>query len=213
MLALATIEDVQTVTGIPVALADEDRVNRLLEYASDVVRAYTGQTITAVAADNVIVRLGDGDLILPQRPVTAVTSISINGAALNVAEYRWTASGHVYRTPFGWYGYELPWYGLEATIVYNHGYVTVPDWLVQIVASMVAEALARVIQAGNVTSTSETVGTYSNSVTYSSTSSTTSVALSPSAKELLRRLIGRPRAGYMTLAPVTYGARMTWNHR
>lgn len=208
MPSLASVVDVETVSGQPVAFTDEARVQRLLDLASDVVRAFTGQTFDFVTNDMVIVRVGDGDLILPQRPVTAVTSVTINGAALNVAEYRWNSTGRLYRMPFGWFGYELPWYGLEASVTYSHGYLSPPDWLAAIVSNMVATALATPAESRALNL--ERVGNYE--VRYRDTPDSL-LTIPPSAKTLLLRKLGRSRVGVMTLAPVNYGSRVSWDHR
>ncbi len=130
MTALATLDDVAAVSRA-VPEADETRVNRLLEMVSANVRRYTGLTFDVVAGDEVTVTPHDGELRLPQWPVTAATA-SINGVAVDVEI---GTSGLIYRLVNGW---RRPWSHCAVDVVYTHGWDAVPDDIAMVVAEVAA---------------------------------------------------------------------------
>lgn len=150
MTALATVLDVEAVLQREIAADDIPRVTRLIEMASGVVRREAGgQTITAVAGDvTTLAGTYETELWLPQRPVTAVTSITVDGIATVADTYRWTRHGRLYRTS---YDREIPdwrswgaWGTPDAAVVvtYDHGYAEPPDDLALVVAEMVATRIS-----------------------------------------------------------------------
>jgi hypothetical protein len=149
---LATVDDVAAVSR-DVPDADQARVTRLIELVSARVQRYTGQTIEAVADDVVTITPHDGDLRLPQRPVTAISSIVVRGDTLDPTLYTFTAGGVVRRTAPGTAGAgafgissgwpasgEWPWPPLATIVTYDHGYATIPDDLVSVVAELAAQS-------------------------------------------------------------------------
>lgn len=133
-----------------IATADVDKVVRLIEMASGVVRREAGgQTITAVT-DDVITLAGTYELEmwLPQRPVTAVTAVTIDAVTASSNTYRWTRQGRLYRTtvdreipdwrPYGAWG--TP--DLPVVVTYDHGFAEVPDEISMIVAEMVVHRIS-----------------------------------------------------------------------
>jgi hypothetical protein len=105
----------------------------VLAAASGTVRGQTGQDFSLVTGDTVVLDGSEDDwLYLPQRPVTAVSAVDINGAALPVGG--WTLSGsRIYRYN-GWnHAMVLASsnsYGRAPTLItitYDHGYATIPD--------------------------------------------------------------------------------------
>jgi hypothetical protein len=84
--------------------------------ATAAIRAYTRQTISQVVDDVLTVRgTADPELLLPQRPVSAVSAVTLDGAA---ADYTFDGIGTLTRSD--------GWAGLVA-VTYTHGYATVPD--------------------------------------------------------------------------------------
>ncbi|HEX5995677.1 MAG TPA: hypothetical protein VFY84_11095 [Jiangellales bacterium] len=77
---LCTPEDLATLLGQPA----DARMTLLVEIGTAVVQAETGQRLVEVVDDPVTL-LGTTDawLDLPQRPVTAVTSVSVDGQAIS----------------------------------------------------------------------------------------------------------------------------------
>ncbi len=136
MAALATVADVEAVTGRTFAAGSEtNRVTRLLELASAAVRVYTGQTLSAVADDVVPVRPDGGYRFrLSQRPVTAVASVSRGATPLAATAYRWSRDGLV-ESVYGSWGVD------ELTVSYSHGFSPVPDDVILAVCQIVARNL------------------------------------------------------------------------
>lgn len=121
---LATPEDLAS-------LLERDDIDRykaiaLIECATSVVQAITGQRIVEVVDEAYTVELDQLDrgrrfIDLPERPVTAVSAVSISGNPLT----DWTLSmGRLWR-PYGWV---LPRQGAWANmpyhvqVTYSHGY-------------------------------------------------------------------------------------------
>jgi hypothetical protein len=149
---LATIDDLEDRIG---ALTDDqaNRATALLRGASARVRAYTRQDFDLVTGDIAIVRpLGD-DLILPQRPVVAVASVkAIPGDAqpdIVMSGWSWDGLDRIRIGGIGWrtainYDLELGhagWSPESYRVTYDHGYVSTPDDVVDVVCSMVNRIL------------------------------------------------------------------------
>lgn len=116
--------------------ADLSRMQSFLASASAVIRRYAGQTLSAVVDDVIVIQpqfhistglpspLPDAaygeKLLLPQRPVTAITSIVVNAVTLPSTAYGFTLGGIVYRTD------GLAW-TLPATVTYTHGFPETSD--------------------------------------------------------------------------------------
>src|SRR6266508_427193 len=102
-------------TGLPVP-SDLARVQALLDSASAMIRGATGQTLSIVAGDTAILGpTGTFWLFLPQAPVTAITSITVDAVVLSPTKYVFTELGQVTRT-------DSQVWSDDATIVYDHGY-------------------------------------------------------------------------------------------
>jgi hypothetical protein len=129
-----------------------------LSLASDAVRAYIGQDITSAVDDEVTLDgTGTTLLLLPQQPVTGVSSVVEDGVELTFDdEYYWAAWGGLTRVA-------RPWVRTPRRIVvtYSHGYATVPG---PVKAATLALAGRLVDSPAGVKQ--ETIGAYS--VTYSS---------------------------------------------
>lgn len=141
--ALATVTDVEDIAG-PVPSASHDRIDRLIAKVSAMVRRYTGQTFDAVEGDVVTIRPRNGYLRLPQRPVTAVTSVTIDATALDPAGYAFTVNGNLSLVnPTLWDlatqgSVEWLWPPVPVTVTYDHGYAEPPLDLSMVVAERVA---------------------------------------------------------------------------
>jgi hypothetical protein len=169
---LATLEDVEAVLGRDLTDGEFLRVDRLLAMASKKVRTYTGQFFEVVENDLLeLVPDAWGQVRLPQRPVTAVASVVVDGETMDADGYTWTAQGALSRT----YGY---WW-TPVTVTYTHGYDTIPDDVAFVVAELVVARFSA--PEGGVKS--ESLGSYS--VSYGDTavagelSDTQKLALQP----------------------------------
>lgn len=138
-VALAGIEDFELIAG---PAADEDRVMRLIEMASDSVLAEAhGQQIVAGSSTEVL-QPWSGLIWLPQRPVTAVTEVAVDGEVVDPSRYRFTRGAHgrpallVARRG----GADVAWRS-EVTVTYDHGWDPVPGQVRAAVATMVAQVL------------------------------------------------------------------------
>jgi hypothetical protein len=151
---LATLDDLESRYLGTIASADQPRVLSLLADASAVVRRYTRQQFTKAQTTERIRPVGY-KLILPQRPVISVDSISV------VDAYQ---QGQVLPIPLGaalWDGGQELWFGQTNTVinlpeevlalweyatpliqvVYTHGYDQSPDIVIAVVCSMVLRAV------------------------------------------------------------------------
>lgn len=154
-LALASTEDVAAVsTSVP--QSDVARVTRLIEMVSGHVVNYTGQEFVRVVDDTITITPHDGELRLPQRPVTAVSSVTIGGTLIDPSQYTWQSNGIMRRTspqswaadsqfafagPSGWpIDGEWPWPPIATTIVHTRGYAAgdYPPEIAMVVAEKVA---------------------------------------------------------------------------
>jgi hypothetical protein len=139
---LATATDLSDRLGRDLTDSELGRVDALLRDASAAVRRYTGQDITE-ATSTTSVRVRGGWLRLPQRPVTAVTTVE-------------SATGD--SVVFDWGGGEEVWVGATTTwdpatliwpsrlptrvsVTYTHGYAEIPDDIVAVVCAVALRAV------------------------------------------------------------------------
>lgn len=142
MTDLATQADVEARLGRTLAAgAETSKVEALLADASAAIRSYTGQTLTAVSGDVLTVDAPlSGELTLPERPVTAVTSITLDGVTLT--GWSWNAATLV-TLPGGWSTQSSVAYPGRGVlqITYSHGYGSVPPDVTAVCCSMVLRAM------------------------------------------------------------------------
>jgi hypothetical protein len=140
---LATSADVVARLGRALTTVEAARIDALLTDASASVRNYTRQTITEETTTDRL-RVRGGKVRLPQRPVTAVTSVTnMNG---DPVLYQWFGFDDLWTSPnvpdtWAW----EPWRtGIMAVdVTYTHGYDPVPDDIVGVVCSIVMRAIGR----------------------------------------------------------------------
>lgn len=116
MASFATSAELATRLKKSFSAAEKDQADQFLAGASAWVRAVTGQTISEVVDD---VWITDAPvscvLSLPERPVTAVTSVLVDGEPVT----DWVLRGSRLRRTTPWSdGCTIP----EVEIVYTHGY-------------------------------------------------------------------------------------------
>jgi hypothetical protein len=171
------LEPLATVPELQIFMADETldpvRFEQALRWASARIRAATNQVLTEVADDTVRLRgTYAGELWLPERPVTAVGAVTVDGMALASGLYSWSADGKLGAGAGEWPVLNAPtgvsgWGGGAAVVevTYDHGYTETPDDLKALCLAMAARQLS-VPDYGAVTQRSETIGRYTNSVSY-----------------------------------------------
>jgi len=155
--------------------------------ASARVRGYTRQQITegtsTISARGPIVQL-------PQRPVTEITSVTAildDPTVLDTDDWVLRAGGVL----------EVPRYGGNLEIVYDHGWATLPDELVELVCGL-ASRLTNVNPAAGAGVQQETGG--SESVTFGFDSYNAISELSTGEKRVLDRMFP-PRLGVVVQRP------------
>ncbi len=172
MASLATVADLEARIGRSLTTTEEARADALLADASALIRGYTKQDFEQVEDDVVELPVAGAFIRLPQRPVTAVSSVVALGYApvpdLTLPEGTW-----------GWDGIDQVeiypvasdvWVSLPETlydtggpgtyrITYDHGYATIPADVVAVCCRMVlAVLLAPTMTEGLV---QERIGQYS----------------------------------------------------
>ena len=137
-------------------LDDNDPTATLLaQLASDAVREDLRLSVDYVASDTVTLYGDDsGILVLPERPITAVSSITLagqtlvpvqTGATSTLLMFDWRPDGRVYRVVYGgsFYASELyfKWpLGVPIVVTYSHGYQTVPSVFKRVALELAAAA-------------------------------------------------------------------------
>lgn len=127
---LATVGDIESTLGRDLTEAEAKQARGLLLSASRKIRtACNGQVFSRVLADTVILRPVQHELILPQRPVTGVTSVApidTDGTpGVTITGWAWDGSDKIRLT-------SGPWWVPSYQVVYDHGYVVMPDTLVDV---------------------------------------------------------------------------------
>jgi hypothetical protein len=159
MTVLAAIEDVEAVISQAIPSDAVGFVARQIEMVSARVTKYLPRiSFVPVVDDSVLVHPHDGELRLPHQPVTSVTSVTIGSTLVSPTEYEVKSNGYLRRNsplsvamysqwgiagPGFWPGQwpangEFGWPPLPTTVVYSHGYTSVPDDISLVVAEITA---------------------------------------------------------------------------
>lgn len=136
MAALATVADLEDYLQVDLDATDELRATTLLDLASGLIRRVAGQTFDQVADDQVTLEATyTNRLLLPQLPVTAISSVVTNSVTLTENLHYETVlpAGIIRRLSTGRWNY-------PTTVTYTHGYATIPDDLRAICVEMAARA-------------------------------------------------------------------------
>lgn len=164
MADLATVADLEARLGRDLDAAEIARAEALLAGASARVRSYTGQSFDlATTTDRVRVR--NGRLRLPQRPVVAVSVLAdMNGTDIT---FTWHAGNDILMGSSGYpvrHPIEDAWYRHHdwVDVTYTHGYEAIPADVVEVVCSIVLRTFGVAADASGYDS--ESIGSYSYSV-------------------------------------------------
>ena len=188
-MAFATEAELEAYTGVAVAT---DRATLLLDTATAAIQAYTRQTLSQASTTVVLPGTMSERLVLPERPVTAVTAVSIGDTALTAdTDYVWDGASTLIRGSRvdgvlsvngpdwlvnGWGDWGGP--GAQVEITYTHGFATIPNDIKGVCLALAARSLQSPDGVN-----SESVGTYS--VSYSRSGG--AVSLLTEERELLNR--------------------------
>lgn len=123
-MALATPTELRTLLDLDTAALPDATASLLLELATGEVQAAAGQQLVEVVDDQITIMGTPGWWMdLPERPVTAVSTVTLDGES--IADYKrfgarlWRAKGWASAA------YEPG----EVTVTYTHGYATGDDRL------------------------------------------------------------------------------------
>lgn len=146
---------------LQVASINNASATLVLAVASGAITSHCGWAIVEEEVTAEIDGTGQRSLWLPTLKLTAITSVKVDGVTL-VAEtdYDWTVYGRLLRSGC-W-----PNTPRSVEVEYTHGYETVPD-VVKGACLILASSLYR--NPENLSSRSETMGPFSESVGYPST--------------------------------------------
>ena len=193
MSALASQTDIEARLGRNLTSEEAARIRALLDDASALVRSYTNQTFEHVDDDTVTLPATGGRIVLPGRPVSAVSRVVAVGGNLALPDFTladWAFDGidtikigdgaAIINLPEVWWDDD----GYPGTyqVTYSHGYATVPPDVLSVVCGMVT----RVFQNPS-NLRSETVGSYSVTYTIPATGEALGINLSRYEKKILDR--------------------------
>lgn len=162
---LATLNDVIDRLGRDLTAGEAARIDALLLDVSASVRKYTGQDFTE-ATTTLRTRVRRGVVTLPQRPVTAVTSVD-NVATSTATFFRWDGLDRVTFAmseldAWQWEPFRIGTGPPVVDIEYTHGYDPIPDDIIGVVSSIAMRALGRKPEEGAVQQ--ESIAGYSYSI-------------------------------------------------
>mgnify|MGYP007100061062 CR=1 FL=1 len=146
-MAFATAADLEDYLGVTFTAADTVRAGLILNAATESIRAYCAQTISQATTTAKLPGTWSYDLMLPEAPVTAVTTVTLNGDALTTnSDYYWNSRGTLRRAADFTVAPATTahWGGPEATVsvTYTHGYATIPDAVESTCLSVAARLFA-----------------------------------------------------------------------
>lgn len=168
--ALADTDDLRDVLGYQPD--DLIRANRLIEFASAAVERWCGREFSYVEDEERTIEVTTGVLRLPHPPVLSVASIrNPDGDEVTADRYTVARDGLV---TLGTYGH---WPAGAYSVVYTHGFETIPDDVVEVVCALVEARLT-----GSTVYASESLGDWSG--TYREHPAT-----GDAAEPILRRLV------------------------
>jgi hypothetical protein len=182
MATWPTVSDLADYLNQDIEVGDPTAV-LFLDLAKSAVQAEIGQLIDVATAE-VITLDGNGKplLMLPQLPVTSITSIVVDGTTLTAGiDYDWNAAGLLYRLAGDW--------GTKPRsiiVTYTHGSADVPE-LAHLVALQAAARGFASLNPSNVLA--ETIGNYS--VTYASGSGNSDPETRLTLTDEERRMLSR----------------------
>ncbi|MCA1841963.1 MAG: hypothetical protein LC792_01980 [Actinobacteria bacterium] len=164
MAQFATLQQLADYLGRPLAELNTAQATLALQAASAAIQAETHQRIEAVVGDiytQVFTGYTIGNrepvsydtLLLPELPVTAVASVTVDSVLLDPANYHWTPAGTVQRLD--------DWFNtlsrqVVVAVTYTHGYAPIPADIVDVTLRNAARRLEQ--PSGGVSS--EAVGNY-----------------------------------------------------
>lgn len=160
------VKGVDTSTNVPL-------VDAMLAAASSIIREAAGSTISE-ATSTVSVLAPEGRWLTLPGPVTAVTSVLMDGVAFSDWKFVGGMLWHPWGWSFGTYTYQRPFrhdvcVPVEVTVTYTHGYVAVPADIVNLCADLAKlgiEAASQEVRPASLVSTTESIDDRSETFQY-----------------------------------------------
>lgn len=191
-MAFADPDDVQARCLATLSSTDQDRAAVLLDDAARKIVAYTRRTFTR-ATSSVTLRAMGGTVIIPNRPVLAITDVKLVDFLGNQFTVPAFGFDQIDRIDLSYYGLVLnlpeslsfnsEWSG-TVIVTYDHGYDPIPDDIVSVNADMVAR-IFNSVGGGMVGVGGVTTGPYS--VTASRTTTTGVVTITDDDRLILNQ--------------------------
>ena len=154
-MAFATYQDLEDRLRVTFTATEQVQAAALLDQATALIKAEANQHIDEVTSDAITVDgTGTRRIVLPEWPVTAVTSVTEDGTLLTFDDdYKWTLRGVLIRVAAVW-PYDIG----NIDVVYTHGHAVTPPALETVCVEMTARAWSTPA-SGAVTQ--ESIGSYS----------------------------------------------------
>lgn len=114
-MAFASVAELGTHLQTSIGVDKQASAQLALDMATGLIKADLGQQVDQVTETITLPADGSDVLLLPEIPVTAVASVTYDGAVLPATDYTWTRAGIITRAKG--YFWEEP-----TTVTYTHGY-------------------------------------------------------------------------------------------
>lgn len=125
MASFATPTELQTHLGL--AAITTARAQTFLDQATEKIRTHCGQVLSLVNDESITLDgNGSGVIWVPELPIVAIDSVTVDGLAVAASKYRvYARRGMLKRTDGGTWGTTAV--TSTVVIVYDHGHATIPD--------------------------------------------------------------------------------------
>lgn len=128
-------------SSVPIFGGDDESDGGLTEWARRTAvawaQSYMRQTIGKVENGTLnLTGTRARKLTIGERPLRAVTSVTVDGVAVPSSDYRWTRQGHLFRDS-GWGSEEL-----RVTVVASYGFLFIPRDLAAVIDTASARLIA-----------------------------------------------------------------------
>lgn len=151
-MAFAEVADVEVRLDRDLDVSEEARTAVILEEVTDLLIAQMGGQLILEASETIVLRGCRRVLVLPQIPVTAVASVSVDGVVYPATRYEWTSGGLLTLRGGTW--------PRLVSVTYTHGFADVPGPLARLCARIAGDAMT----TPGARKTSERIGDYAVSV-------------------------------------------------
>lgn len=141
-----TADELAARLQIDPATINSDTADLLAQLASDAVRQDIRLSVDVVEGDEITV-YGDsgGVIVLPERPVIAVASVTVGDLSLTTDTFDWRPDGSLFRVAYAGSAFSnrRNWYwpaGVPVAVTYSHGWATVPSPIKSVALELAAGA-------------------------------------------------------------------------